>query len=85
MTNQFREKSKLSVIYSALRNEPTTLTELVNLTGSTKNSVRRLVMELMNMGIESGFTIRVANPTLHYCNKTEAPMYIEEIIYEIKS
>jgi len=85
MTNQFREKSKLSVIYSALRNEPTTLTELVNLTGSTKNSVRRLVMELMNMGVETGFTIRVANPTLHYCNKTEAPMYIEEIIYEIKS
>tara|TARA_R110000772_G_scaffold100028_1_gene200171 strand:- start:133 stop:390 length:258 start_codon:yes stop_codon:yes gene_type:complete len=85
MTNQFRRNSKLSVIYSALRNEPTTLTELVNLTGSTKNSVRRLVMELMNMGIESGFTIRVTNPTLHYCNKTEAPMFIQETNYTIKS
>ena len=85
MTNQFRRNSKLSVIYSALRNEPTTLTELVNLTGSTKNSVRRLVMELMNMGVETGFTIRVANPTLHYCNKTEAPMFIQETNYTIKS
>ena len=85
MTNQFKRNSKLSVIYSALRNEPTTLGELVKLTGSSKNSVRRLVMDLMNMGVESGFTIRVVNPMKSYLNQTEAPMYIEEIIYEIKS
>ena len=85
MTNQFKRNSKLSVIYSALRNEPTTLGELVKLTGSSKNSVRRLVMDLMNMGTETGFTIRVVNPMKSYLNQTEAPMYIEEIIYEIKS
>ena len=51
MTNQFKRNSKLSILYTILRNEEKTVSELMAILGLTENSLRRFISELRNMGI----------------------------------
>lgn len=51
MTNQFKRNSKLSILYTILRNEEKTVSELMAILGLTENSLRRFISELRNMDI----------------------------------
>tara|TARA_R100001224_G_C3931717_1_gene118984 strand:+ start:303 stop:545 length:243 start_codon:yes stop_codon:yes gene_type:complete len=51
MTNQFKRNSKLSILYTILRNEEKTVSELMAILGITQNSLRYFISELRNMNI----------------------------------
>tara|TARA_Y100000114_G_C11566544_1_gene234343 strand:- start:228 stop:470 length:243 start_codon:yes stop_codon:yes gene_type:complete len=51
MKNQFKRNSKLSILYTILRNEEKTVSELMAILGITQNSLRYFISELRNMGI----------------------------------